>query len=120
MGCRRGIRGCRRAWSSRAVTRRRTTSDPLTEFRHLPHWLTVSDQHGVLLESQPLQAGTDLRAVVASTMASLAAVGWAVEGDARYGFFRVNRHGTRHFVHLRPTDPTLPIRGQGYSPTRGA
>lgn len=101
------------------MIRRRSTPDPLTEFRHLRHWLTVADALGKLLESQALEAGTDLRAVLNATMDRLRAEGWGIEGDGRYGSFYANRNGVRQFVHLRPTDPQGQELGCGYFPQTG-
>ncbi len=87
------------------MTRRRKICDPLTEFRHKSHWLTVSDmQHGVL-ESTPLEQGTDLHAALARALERLRADGWTIEGGGKYGYVHVNQRGVRRFVHVRPTDP---------------
>jgi len=86
------------------MIRRRDDRRPLAD-RRQPHWLTVSDMHGRLLECTTLEPGTDLYAVLARAMDRLAADGWRIEDDGRFGSFFCNRDGERRFVHIRPTDP---------------
>jgi hypothetical protein len=88
------------------MIRRRDDHKPLSQ-RQLPHWLTVSDMHGGVLDSTALPPGTDLYAVLAREMDRLAAEGWSIEDDGRYGSFFCNRDGVRRFVHIRPTDPAI-------------
>jgi hypothetical protein len=88
------------------MIRRREHRKPLSD-RRGPHWLTVSDMQGRLLDSTALEAGTDLYAALARAMDRLAAEGWTIEDDGRYGSFFCNRNGIRRFVHLRPTDPAV-------------
>ena len=88
------------------MIRRRDDHKPLSD-RRLPHWLTVSDMQGRVLDSTALAAGTDLYAALARAMDRLAAEGWSIEDDGRYGSFFCNRDGIRRFVHVRPTDPSV-------------
>jgi hypothetical protein len=84
------------------MIRRRDDRQPLSNRRD-PHWLTVSDMQGRVLESTPLEPGTDLLAVLARAMERLAGEGWHIEDDGRYASFFCNRDG----VHIRPTDPAI-------------
>ena len=88
------------------MIRRRDDRKPLSN-RRLPHWLTVSDMQGRVLDATSLEPGTDLFAVLARAMDRLAAEGWTIEDDGRYGSFFCNRDGVRRFVHIRPTDPAV-------------
>ena len=88
------------------MIRRRDDHKPLADRQH-PHWLTVSDMQGRVLESTWLEPGTDMYAVLARAMDRLAAQGWTIEDDGRFGSFFCNRDGTRRFVHVRPTDPAV-------------
>ena len=88
------------------MIRRRDDRKPLSN-RHDPHWLTISDMQGRVLDSTPLEIGADLYAVLARAMDRLAAEGWSIEDDGRYGSFFCNREGVRRFVHVRPTDPSV-------------
>jgi hypothetical protein len=88
------------------MIRRRDDHKPLAN-RRQPHWLTVSDMHGRVLEATTLEPGTDLYAAIARAMDRLAAEGWTIEDDGRDGSFFCNRDGVRRFVHVRPTDPAV-------------
>jgi hypothetical protein len=88
------------------MIRRRDDRKGLSD-RQLPHWLTVSDMQGRVLDASSLEPGTDLYAVLARSMDRLAAEGWTIEDDGRYGSFFCNREGVRRFVHVRPTDPAV-------------
>ena len=88
------------------MIRRRDDHKPLSD-RQLPHWLTVSDMQGRVLESTSLQPGTDLLAVLARAVERLAAEGWSIEDHGRYGSFFCHRDGVRRLVHIRPTDPAV-------------
>jgi hypothetical protein len=88
------------------MIRRRDNHQPLANRRH-PHWLTVSDMQGRVLESTWLEPGTDLSAVLARAMDRLAGEGWTIEDDGRFGSFFCNLDGVRRFVHVRPTDPAV-------------
>src|SRR5580693_1339212 len=72
------------------MIRRRDDRKPLSNRRD-PHWLTVSDMQGRVLDSTPLESGTDLYAVLARAMDRLAAQGWTIEDDGRFGSFFCNR-----------------------------
>jgi len=86
------------------MIRRRQPHQPLADRSH-PHWLTVNDMLGNVLESDPIEVGADLYQVLARAMARLTAAGWTIEDDGRYGSFFCHRNGVRRFVLLRPTDP---------------
>jgi hypothetical protein len=88
------------------MIRRRDDRKPLSNTR-APHWLSVSDMQGRVLDSTALAIGTDLYAELARAMDRLAAEGWNIEDDGRYGSFFCNRDGVRRFVHVRPTDPAV-------------
>jgi len=88
------------------MIRRRDDHKPLAN-RRQPHWLTVRDMQGRVLDSTALEPGTDLYAVLARAMDRLAAAGWSIEDDGRFGSFFCNRDGVRRFVHVRPTDPAI-------------
>jgi hypothetical protein len=88
------------------MIRRRNDYKPLSD-RRQPHWLTVSDMQGRVLDSTLLEPGTDLYAVLARAMDRLSGENWNIEDDGRYGSFFCNRDGVRHFVHIRPTDPNV-------------
>jgi hypothetical protein len=62
---------------------------------------------GRVLDSTALAIGTALYAELARAMDRLAADGWSIEDDGRYGSFFCNRNGVRRFVHVRPTDPAV-------------
>jgi hypothetical protein len=88
------------------MIRRRDDRKPLSNRRD-PHWLAVSDMQGRVLDSSPLAPGTDLYAALARAMDRVAAEGWSIEDDSRYGSFFCHRDGVRRFVHVRPTDPAV-------------
>jgi hypothetical protein len=88
------------------MIRRRDDHKALSD-RQLRHWLTVSDMQGRVLDASYLEPGTDLYAVLARAMNRLAAEGWTIEDDGRYGSFFCNREGVRRFIHVRPTDPAV-------------
>jgi hypothetical protein len=95
------------------MIRRRDDRKPLSDRRE-PHWLTVSDMQGAILDCTALEPGTDLYAVLARTMDRLANEGWIIEDDGRFGSFFCHRDGVRRFVHIRPTDPAA---GDLYGPS---
>src|ERR1700683_1811535 len=72
------------------VIARRDERKPLSNRRD-PHWLTVSDMQGRVLDSSPLEPGTDLYAELARTMDRLAADGWSIEDDGGFGSFFCHR-----------------------------
>ncbi len=89
-----------------AMIRRREHRRPLSDNRDA-HWLTVSDMQGRVLDATVLEPGTDLYDALSRAMDRLAAEGWTIEDDGRYGSFFCNRNGMRRFVHVRPTDPSV-------------
>ena len=95
------------------MIRRRHDHKPLAD-RNCPHWLTVSDMYGHLLESELIASGTDLYDIIARTMDRWSAEGWTIEDDGRYGSFFCTRDGIRRFVHIRPTDPEAPLIGPSW------
>ena len=88
--------------------------DPLGDTRR-PHWLTVSDLHRNVIESQAVAPGADLRAVLRDALAAQALEGWKPENDGGYGFVFVARGTERRLVNLTPADPSSHCTGLGHS-----
>ena len=98
------------------MIRRRSVHDPLAN-RDRPHWLTIRDMAGSLLEVEPIEVGTDLHAFLARTIERLAGEGWMIESDGRYGSFFCHREGVRRIVHLQTADPAMPQIGPSTHPS---
>jgi len=95
---------------------RRSMLDPLADRTH-PHWLVTATSRAHCGVRAVADWGGPCGAVLARTMDRLTAEGL----DHRrmtggLGNFFSCRDGERRFVHLRPTDPTVPLYGPSWHP----
>lgn len=95
------------------MIRRRDDYQPLRDRTH-PHWFTVSDMFGTVLDYEAIEVGTDLRRYLTLKMQLWSEQGWKIEDDGSHGNFFCSKAGVRRFVQIRPTDPVEP---QLYGPS---
>lgn len=88
----------------KAMIRRRDDYQPLSDRTH-PHWLTVSDMFGAVVDCESIAIGTDLPQYLARIMQQWLEQGWKIEDDGSRGNFFCSKSGVRRFVQIRPTDP---------------
>ena len=80
-----------------------------------PRWVAVFGLQWQVIESQRLEPGTDLHGAMAAAIERLAADGWKIEAEPRFGFAFIRRDGERRLLMLMPKDPN-DNRPQCFSP----
>ena len=68
-----------------------------------------------MIESQQLEAAADLYGAMKGAIERLAAEGWEIEAEPRFGFSFIRREGERRLLVLTPRDP-FDTRPQSFSP----
>ena len=82
-----------------------------------PRWVAVFGLQWQVIESQRLEPASDLHGAMTATIERLAADGWQIEADPRFGFAFIRRDGERRLLMLTPRDP-YDIRPQSFNPFR--
>jgi hypothetical protein len=80
-----------------------------------PRWVAVFGLQWQVIESIPLEPAADLHAAMTSTIERLAAEGWQIEAEPRFGFSFIRRETERRLLMLTPRDP-FDTRPQSFSP----
>ena len=89
--------------------RRRSEPDPLAPTKE-PTWLAVWGPFRDLLQSQPLEPYTDLRAALNAERDSRIAAGWKADPiGPRSGFFFCDKDRLRVMVIIQRVDPSRPL-----------
>jgi hypothetical protein len=71
----------------------------------LPRWIVVFGLQWQIIEHHRLEPATDLSVAMAATVERLAAEGWQIEAEPRFGFAFIRRAGERRLLILTPRDP---------------
>jgi hypothetical protein len=82
-----------------------------------PRWVAVFGLQWQVIESHRLEPATDLYGSMAAAIARLAAEGWQIEAEPRFGFSFIRRDGERRLLMLTPRDP-YDTRPQSFNPFR--
>lgn len=82
-----------------------------------PRYIIVWDLHWHVIESQRLEAGSDLNAAMQAAIDRLTALGWQMESDVEYGFAFIRSGEERRLLMLTPRDPHSSTL-QSFSPVR--
>jgi hypothetical protein len=82
-----------------------------------PRYIVVWDLHWHEIESQRLEAGSDLNAAMQAAIDRASELGWRAEGDAEYGFAFMRNGDERRLLMLTPRDPHITTL-QSFSPVR--
>ena len=80
----------------------------------MPRWVAVFGLQWQVIESQSLEPAADLYGAMTATIERLAAEGWQIEAEPRFGFAFIRRDGERRLLMLTPRD----TRPQSFSPFR--
>ncbi len=80
-----------------------------------PRWIAVFGLQWQTIESQRLEPATDLCGAMTATVERLAAEGWEIEAEPRFGFSFIRRDGQRRLLMLTPRDPH-DTRPQSFNP----
>jgi hypothetical protein len=80
-----------------------------------PRWIAVFGLQWQVIEAHRLDPATDLYGAMMAAIERLAAEGWQIEAEPRFGFAFIRREGERRLLMLTPRDPhdTTP---QSFSP----
>jgi hypothetical protein len=70
-----------------------------------PRWLAVFGLQWQVIESHRLEPATNLYGAMTAAIERLAAEGWQIEAEPRFGFAFVRRDGERRLLLLTPRDP---------------
>jgi hypothetical protein len=68
-----------------------------------------------VIESHRLDAAADLSGAMTAAIERLAADGWEIEAEPRFGFAFIRRDGERRLLMLTPRDPR-DTTAQSFSP----
>jgi hypothetical protein len=81
-------------------------------------WVAVFDLQWQVIESQRLEPATDLHSAMTAAIERLAAEGWQIEAEPRFGFAFIRRDRELQLLMLTPRYPhdTTP---QSFSPLLG-
>ena len=82
-----------------------------------PRWLAVFGLRWQVIESHRLEPAADLSGAMTAAIERLAAGGWHIEAEPRFGFAFLRREGERRLLMLTPRDPH-DMRPQSFSPFR--
>jgi hypothetical protein len=82
-----------------------------------PRWVAVFGLQWQVIESHRLEPATDLCGAMAAAIGRLAADGWQIEAEPRFGFAFIRRDGERRLLMLTPRDPH-DARPQSFNPFR--
>jgi hypothetical protein len=82
-----------------------------------PRWVAVFGLQWQVIESQRLEPAADLYAAMMAAVERLAADGWLIEADPRFGFAFIRRNSERRLLMLTPRDPH-DDRPQSFNPFR--
>ena len=98
------------------------TIRPMGRYRHQvyindtrPRWVAVFGLQWQAIESHRLEPATDLSSAMAVAIERLAADGWQIEAEPRFGFAFIHRAGERRLLMLTPKEPH-DTRPQSFSP----
>jgi hypothetical protein len=80
-----------------------------------PRYVVLFDLQWQILECQRLEPSTDLGNAMITATQRLAEGGWQCEGEIKFGFVFLNRHGVRRLLVLTERDP-YDNRPQTFSP----
>jgi hypothetical protein len=80
-------------------------------------WVAVFGLQWQVIESHRLEPATDLYGAMTAAIERLAADGWQIEADPRFGFAFIRRAGERRLLMLTPRDPQ-DSRPQSFNPFR--
>lgn len=70
-----------------------------------PRWVAVFGLQWQVIESHRLEPGTDLYGAMTAAIERLAAEGWQIEAEPRFGFTFIRRDTERRLLMLTPRDP---------------
>jgi hypothetical protein len=80
-----------------------------------PRYVVLFDLQWQIIECRRLDASTDPRSAMATTIDRLAQEGWRPESTCEYGFVFLKRHGTRRLLIITERDP-YDATSQTFSP----
>jgi hypothetical protein len=80
-----------------------------------PRWVAVFGLQWQVIESHRLEPAADLSSAMTAAIARLAADGWQIEAEPRFGFTFIRRDTERRLLMLTPRDP-YDARPQSFSP----
>jgi hypothetical protein len=80
-----------------------------------PRWIAVFGLQWQVIESHRLDPATDLGGAMTAAIERLAADGWQIEAEPRFGFAFIRRDGERRLLILTPRDPH-DTRAQSFNP----
>jgi hypothetical protein len=80
-----------------------------------PRWVAVFGLQWQVIESHRLEPAADLSGAISAAIERLAAKGWQIEAEPRFGFTFIRRDGERRLLMVTPKDPH-DNRPQSFSP----
>jgi hypothetical protein len=78
-------------------------------------WVTVFGLHWQVIETHRLEPAADLYGAITTAIERLAAEGWQIEAEPRFGFAFIRRDGERRLLTITSRDP-YDNRPQSFTP----